>query len=156
MILHDATTLAPSGFHSRKICFTSKCCAFASASNCCASSSALVRRCRSCCSAYCCSISLSHSTHLLPIARRGAMVGVMASAASASFIFGEEAAGDERLVERLSWQVDDASLWRARRRDAVAAAPGRGGLARGARGEVGLRGSERTEHGEERSNEFTP
>ena len=34
--------------------------------------------------------------------------------------------------------------------------PGRGGLARGARGEVGLRGSERTEHGEERSNEFTP
>ena len=28
-----------------------------------------------------------------------------------------------------------------------------GGLARGARGEVGLRGSERTEHGEEHSNE---
>ena len=82
------------------------------------------------------------------------MVGVMASAASASFIFGEEAAGDERLVERLSWQVDDASLWRARRRDAVAAAPGRGGLARGARGEVGLRGSESKEHGEEHSNAF--
>ena len=30
-----------------------------------------------------------------------------------------------------------------------------GGLARGARGEVGLRGSE-TEHGEEHSNEFSP
>ena len=52
--------------------------------------------------------------------------------------------------------LEEASLWRARRREAVAAAPGRGGLARGARGEVGLRGSERTEHGEERSNEFTP
>ena len=62
-------------------------------------------------------------------------------------ICGEEAAGDERLVERLGWQVEEASLWRARRREA--AALGRGGLARGARGEVGLRGSERTEQGEE-------
>ena len=69
-------------------------------------------------------------------------------------ICGEEAAGDERLVERLGWQVEEASLWRARRREA--AALGRGGLARGARGEVGLRGSERTEHGEEHSNEFSP
>ena len=66
-------------------------------------------------------------------------------------ICGEEAAGDERRL------VEEASLWRARRREAVAAAPGRGGLARGARGEVGLRGSER-KHGEEeeRSNEFSP
>ena len=69
-------------------------------------------------------------------------------------ICGEEAAGDERLVERLGWQVEEASLWRARRREAVAAAPGRGGLARGARGEVGLRGSESKEHGEEHSNAF--
>ena len=38
------------------------------------------------------------------------MVGVMASAVSASFICGEEAAGDERLVERLGWQVEEASL----------------------------------------------
>ena len=70
---------------------------------------------------------------------------------------GEEAAGAERLVERLGWQLRKHPCSAgARRREAVAAAHGRGGLARGTRGEVGLRGSERTEHGEEHSNEFSP
>ena len=51
--------------------------------------------------------------------------------------------------------LEEASLWRARRREAVAAAPGRGGLARGARGEVGLRGSER-KHGEKAQTQTEP